>query len=131
MINSSPYSQIGGSPGVAFEKEVMSVGGNVHGTSRVTQNKVTVTLWVRAILTPSTLLFFIAASNMTTLSLDNVGGPYAAERPMDLQCALHKPSTLLDHLDNCPHLRSLTLDCIMLDLDLFLRCLRCLPSSHI
>ncbi|KAL1700880.1 hypothetical protein EV121DRAFT_263645, partial [Schizophyllum commune] len=48
---------------------------------------------------------------------------------MDFQCALHKPSTLLDHLDNCPHLRSLTLNCIMLDLDLFLRCLRCLPAD--
>ncbi|KAI5896823.1 uncharacterized protein SCHCODRAFT_02199557 [Schizophyllum commune H4-8] len=50
---------------------------------------------------------------------------------MDFQCALHKPSTLLDHLDNCPHLRSLTQNCTMLDLDLFLRCLRCLPSSRI
>ncbi|KAL1682302.1 hypothetical protein EV122DRAFT_259569 [Schizophyllum commune] len=48
---------------------------------------------------------------------------------MDLQCALHKPSTVLDYLDNCPHLRSLTLNCIMLDLDLFLRCLRCLPAD--
>ena len=92
------------------------------------KNKVTVTLWDHAILTLSTLLFFIAAPNMTTLSLDHAGGPYTAERPMDFQCALHRLSTLLGHSDNCPHLRFLSLNFIMLDLDLFLRCLRCLPS---